>query len=67
MRSNERALACSADCRPRARTGRPRPGSPAEQDLVAKFVRAYQSGDVDALVALLTSDVTVSMPPIPLE
>jgi RNA polymerase sigma-70 factor (ECF subfamily) len=34
---------------------------------VAKFVRAYQSGDVDALVALLTADVSISMPPIPLE
>ena len=45
----------------------PVPGSPAEQALVAKFVRAYQSGDVDALVALLTADVAVSMPPIPLE
>jgi RNA polymerase sigma-70 factor (ECF subfamily) len=31
------------------------------------FVAAYQSGDVDALVALLTDDVRVSMPPIPLE
>ena len=45
----------------------PNPGSPTEQALVAKFVRAYQSGDVDALVALLTADVAVSMPPIPLE
>jgi RNA polymerase sigma-70 factor (TIGR02960 family) len=45
----------------------PAPDSPAEQALVAKFVRAYQSGDVDALVALLTADVCVSMPPIPLE
>ncbi|MDT5348290.1 MAG: hypothetical protein QOH91_1577 [Mycobacterium sp.] len=45
----------------------PAPGSPAEQELVTKFVRAYQSGDVDALVALLTADVSVSMPPIPLE
>jgi RNA polymerase sigma-70 factor (ECF subfamily) len=43
------------------------PDSPAEQALVAKFVRAYESGDVDALVALLTADVCVSMPPIPLE
>jgi RNA polymerase sigma-70 factor (TIGR02960 family) len=41
--------------------------SPAEQALVAKFVRAYESGDVDALVALLTADVCVSMPPVPLE
>ena len=45
----------------------PAPDSPAEQELVAKFVRAYQSGDVDALVALLTADVNVSMPPVPLE
>ena len=45
----------------------PAPDSPAEQALVAKFVRAYQSGDVDALVTLLTADVRVSMPPIPLE
>lgn len=45
----------------------PSPDSPAEQALVTKFVRAYQSGDVEALVALLTADVRVSMPPIPLE
>jgi RNA polymerase sigma-70 factor (TIGR02960 family) len=45
----------------------PAPDSPSEQALVAKFVRAYQSGDVDALVALLSDDVFLSMPPIPLE
>jgi RNA polymerase sigma-70 factor (ECF subfamily) len=45
----------------------PAPDSPAEQALVAKFVEAYESGDVDALVALLTADVFVSMPPVPLE
>ena len=45
----------------------PAPDSPAEQALVAKFVRAYQSGDVDALLALLTDDVLASMPPLPLE
>jgi RNA polymerase sigma-70 factor (TIGR02960 family) len=43
------------------------PDSPTEQALVAKFVRAYESGDVEALVALLTTDVYISMPPIPLE
>lgn len=41
--------------------------APTEQALVAEFVRAYQAGDPDALVALLTDDVFVSMPPIPLE
>ena len=34
---------------------------------MAKFVSAWQSADLDALVALLTDDVFVSMPPIPLE
>ncbi len=45
----------------------PAPDSASEQALVAKFVRAYESGDLDALVALLTDDVFISMPPIPLE
>jgi RNA polymerase sigma-70 factor (TIGR02960 family) len=45
----------------------PAPGSPSEQALVADFVRAYESADLDALVALLTDDVFFSMPPIPLE
>jgi len=45
----------------------PAPDSPAEQALVAKFVRAYESGDIDALVALLTADIYISLPPIPLE
>jgi RNA polymerase sigma-70 factor (TIGR02960 family) len=45
----------------------PAPDSASEQALVAGFVRAYQSGDLDALVALLTHDIHVSMPPIPLE
>ncbi|RMI30067.1 sigma-70 family RNA polymerase sigma factor [Nocardia stercoris] len=45
----------------------PAPNSPAERALVARFVRAYEAGDVDALVELLTADVVVSMPPIPLE
>jgi RNA polymerase sigma-70 factor (TIGR02960 family) len=41
--------------------------SPSEDAIVAKFVSAYESADLDALVALLTDDVFVSMPPIPLE
>ena len=45
----------------------PAPDSPAEQALVAKFVRAWESADLDALVALLTDDVFASMPPMPLE
>jgi RNA polymerase sigma-70 factor (TIGR02960 family) len=45
----------------------PVPDSSSEQALVAEFARAYESGDLDALVALLTEDVFLSMPPIPLE
>ena len=45
----------------------PASDSPSEDAIVAKFVRAYESADLDALVALLTDDVFVSMPPIPFE
>jgi RNA polymerase sigma-70 factor (TIGR02960 family) len=45
----------------------PPAGSPAEDALVAQFVRAYESSDVDALIALLTDDVFMSMPPMPFE
>lgn len=39
----------------------------ADGDVVAGFVRAWESADVNALVTLLTDDVFVSMPPMPLE
>jgi RNA polymerase sigma-70 factor (TIGR02960 family) len=42
-------------------------GSPSEDAIVAKFVRAYESADLDAVVALLTDDVFMSMPPMPFE
>jgi RNA polymerase sigma-70 factor (ECF subfamily) len=45
----------------------PAAGSPAEDATVAKFVSAYESADLDALVAMLTDDVFVSMPPMPFE
>jgi hypothetical protein len=51
-------------------TGReppPAADSSAEDAIVAKFVSAYESADIDALVALLTDDVFMSMPPLPLE
>jgi RNA polymerase sigma-70 factor (ECF subfamily) len=41
--------------------------SRAEAAIVAKFADAYGAGDLDALVALLTDDVFMSMPPMPLE
>jgi len=45
----------------------PGAGSPAEDAIVAKFVRAWESADLGALVALLTDDVFMSMPPMPFE
>jgi RNA polymerase sigma-70 factor (ECF subfamily) len=45
----------------------PAPDSPVEQALVAKFVRAWEAADIDALVELLTDDAFVSMPPMPFE
>ncbi|HEV8282626.1 MAG TPA: sigma-70 family RNA polymerase sigma factor [Candidatus Limnocylindrales bacterium] len=45
----------------------PRSESPSENAILAKFVRAWESADLDALVAVLTDDVFVSMPPMPFE
>jgi RNA polymerase sigma-70 factor (TIGR02960 family) len=43
----------------------PGAGSPAEDAIVARFARAWESADLDALVALLTGDVFIAMPPEP--
>jgi RNA polymerase sigma-70 factor (TIGR02960 family) len=45
----------------------PVPKSRSEDVIVQKFVRAWESADLDALVALLTDDVFMSMPPMPFE
>jgi RNA polymerase sigma-70 factor (TIGR02960 family) len=45
----------------------PIPGSAAEHDLVERFTRAFEAADVAGLVALLTDDALLSMPPLPLE
>jgi RNA polymerase sigma-70 factor (TIGR02960 family) len=45
----------------------PRPNSDRERRLVGRFVDAMQSDDVDEIVALLTEDALVTMPPQPLE
>jgi RNA polymerase sigma-70 factor (TIGR02960 family) len=45
----------------------PRPDSASERRLVGRFADAVESGDVDELVALLTQDARLTMPPLPLE
>ena len=53
---------------PKTTVPQQRPGSSPDVDaIVAKFVTAYESADIDGLVALLTDDVFLSMPPLPLE
>jgi RNA polymerase sigma-70 factor (TIGR02960 family) len=52
----------TGDCEPRTISE-----SRFEDAIVAKFVSAYESADLEALVDLLTDDVFVSMPPMPFE
>jgi RNA polymerase sigma-70 factor (ECF subfamily) len=43
------------------------PESPSERALVARFGDAFERGDIDALVELLTDDAVLRMPPEPHE
>jgi RNA polymerase sigma-70 factor (ECF subfamily) len=45
----------------------PAPNSPAERELIERLTQAYESDDLDGLVALLSEDVWLRMPPVPLE
>jgi len=45
----------------------PAPGSPAERELVRHLTEAYATGDVKAIISLLTEDVWLTMPPVPFE
>ena len=50
-----------------ARESAPLPESPAELKLVARFSDAMESGDTAGLIALLSEDARLTMPPLPLE
>jgi len=43
----------------------PLPGSAAEREMLARFTDAFETGDVDALIAMLTDDTWLTMPPWP--
>ena len=45
----------------------PLPHSKLERDIVGRFADAIQTGDTDAVVALLTDDAWLTMPPEPYE
>ncbi|MFF4509278.1 sigma-70 family RNA polymerase sigma factor [Streptomyces sp. NPDC001401] len=51
----------------RDRDRAPLPRSPRERELVGRFVDAMENSDIDRLVALLTEDAWLTMPPEPLE
>jgi RNA polymerase sigma-70 factor (ECF subfamily) len=45
----------------------PLPNSPSEREVVGRFADAVESGDTDTVVALLTDDAWLRMPPQPYE
>jgi RNA polymerase sigma-70 factor (TIGR02960 family) len=59
-----RARSALAHRRPDRRAA-PAPDSPEERRLTRRFADAFIAGDVDGVVALLTDDAWLSMPPAP--
>ena len=43
----------------------PLPNSKLERDIVGRFAETVESGDIDGMVALMTDDGWVTMPPLP--
>ena len=63
----KRARATLANQLPPPQEAPPPPHSAAERQLVARLTRAFEAADVDGIVALLTEDAWLTMPPVPLE
>ena len=64
----QRARATLAAQLPAAgRDSAPAPRSARERELTSRFADAFEAADADRLVALLTEDAWVTMPPEPLE
>jgi RNA polymerase sigma-70 factor (ECF subfamily) len=61
----QRARSTLADRNVTTETASP-PIDPEQQDLLARYLDAFERFDVDSLVALLHEDATMSMPPYPL-
>jgi RNA polymerase sigma-70 factor (TIGR02960 family) len=51
------------DARPGTLAEAPLPNSPDERVLVARFATAFEAGDVPGVIALLTDDALMTMPP----
>ncbi|SEG88931.1 RNA polymerase, sigma subunit, ECF family [Actinacidiphila yanglinensis] len=65
--SRARAALASRERLAADRESAPLPDSWRERQVVADFARAFESGDVDAVLALLTDDAWLTMPPLALE
>jgi RNA polymerase sigma-70 factor (ECF subfamily) len=52
---------------PTGRDAAPLPGSREERELVARFTASFEAGDIPGVLALLTHDALLTMPPEPLE
>ncbi len=63
----QRARATLGATAPPPRDRAPLPRSAAERELVGRFADAFENGRVEQLVALLTDDAWVTMPPEPFE
>ncbi len=63
----QRARATLEAAAPRSRERMPLPRSARERELVDRFAEAFEGGHIDQVVALLTDDAWVTMPPEPFE
>ncbi len=61
----QRARAAIAEAAPRENALRS-PDDRAVRAAIERYIRAFESADVDALVTLLTEDAILEMPPVPL-
>jgi RNA polymerase sigma-70 factor (ECF subfamily) len=63
----KRARAALARLRDGDRDAAAPPTSAQERERAARFAEAFERGDVPAVIALLTDDAWLTMPPVPLE
>jgi RNA polymerase sigma-70 factor (TIGR02960 family) len=63
----QRARGRLAGVGPHAYEETPLPGTAAERAVVSRFADAFEGGDVEAVVALLSDDARLTMPPEPFE
>jgi RNA polymerase sigma-70 factor (TIGR02960 family) len=63
----QRARAALETRLPADREHAPLPRSPRERELVGRFADAFERDDIEGVVALLTDDAWVTMPPEPFE